>query len=148
LTSDTLTGSTGSCAGSAQSRNAGKLQYHFPPSFHLGGAMSLHLTGAAAVFMTRLMGSTKTSVSLNVTGISLCQGQALARDECVHRSSLQEERVSPKEKKILFYLYVYIYLSMLVSMYPPPSPSQIILFFGAQNRKQFDFFLAQGHTNH
>ncbi|MFN9945017.1 MAG: hypothetical protein ACK56I_36670, partial [bacterium] len=43
------------------------------PSFHLGGAMSLHLTGAAAVLMTRLMGSTKTSVSLNVTGISLVQ---------------------------------------------------------------------------
>ena len=37
-----------------------------------------------------------------------CQGQALARDECVHRSSLPEERVSPEEKKILFYLYVYI----------------------------------------
>ncbi len=35
--------------------------------------MSLHLTGAAAVFMTRLMGSTKTSVSLNMTGISLVQ---------------------------------------------------------------------------
>ncbi len=71
LTSEIFTGSTSSCAGSAQSRKAGKLQYHFPPNFHLEGAMLLHLTGAAAIFMTRLMGSTKTSVSLNVTGISL-----------------------------------------------------------------------------
>ncbi len=31
-----------------------------------------------------------------------CQGQALARGEYVHRSSLQEEKVSPEEKKILF----------------------------------------------
>ncbi len=69
-TSEILTGSTGSWDGSAQSLNAGKLQYHFPPSFRLGGAMLLHLTGAAAVFMTRIIGSTKTSELLNVTGIS------------------------------------------------------------------------------
>jgi hypothetical protein len=41
--------------------------------------MSLHLTGAAAVLMTRLMGSTKTSESLNVTGISLGSVCMLAR---------------------------------------------------------------------
>jgi hypothetical protein len=49
-----------------------------------------------------------------------CQGRALARDECVHRSSLQEERVSPEEKKSLFYLYIYICFYACVHVPPPP----------------------------
>ncbi len=54
-----------------QSPKAGKLQYLFPPNFHRGGAMLLHLTEEATVFITRLMGSTKIYVALKVTGISL-----------------------------------------------------------------------------
>jgi hypothetical protein len=45
-----------------------------------------------------------------------------------------------RRRRRFCFICIYIYVSMLVSMYPPPlSLSQIILFFGAQNRKQFDF---------
>ncbi len=56
--------------------------------------MSLHLTGVAAVFMTRLMGSTKTSVSLNVTGISLVQSVCLARHH-LHWLTLRDVHRGP-----------------------------------------------------
>jgi hypothetical protein len=59
--------------GLAQSLISGKAQYHRPFNLHLGGATSLHLTGAAAALMTKLIGSTNTFVPLRIAGISLVQ---------------------------------------------------------------------------
>jgi hypothetical protein len=50
----------GICPGSAQSLICGNAQYHHPFNIYLGGAMSLHLTGAAAALITKLIGSTNT----------------------------------------------------------------------------------------
>jgi len=57
--------------GSAQSLICGNAQYHCPFSLHLGGLMSLHLTGVAAALITMLIGSTNIWVPLSFAGISL-----------------------------------------------------------------------------
>jgi hypothetical protein len=73
LMSSMAMGFMGIFPGSAQSLISGKAQYHRPFSLHLGGATSLHLTGAAAALMTKLIGSTNTFVPLRIAGISLVQ---------------------------------------------------------------------------
>jgi hypothetical protein len=61
---------TGIRPGSAQPLICGNPQYHRSFSLHLGGWMSLHLTGAAAALITKLIGYRNTWVSLSSAGIS------------------------------------------------------------------------------
>jgi hypothetical protein len=82
----------------------------------------------------------RTSLHECILAVScLCQGQALARDECVHISSLQEERVSLEEKKILLYLYVYIFICACVHVPPPPpiSDNSLLLVHKIENNLTF-----------
>jgi hypothetical protein len=73
LTSSMAMGFMGIFPGLAQSLISGKVQYHRPLNLHLGGATSLHLTGAAAALMTKLIGSTNTFVPFRIAGILLVQ---------------------------------------------------------------------------
>jgi hypothetical protein len=66
-------GFMGILSGSAQSLNSGNAQYHCPFNLHLWGATSLHLTGAAAALITKLIGSMNTLIPLRIAGISLVQ---------------------------------------------------------------------------
>ncbi len=73
LMSSMAMGFMGILLGSAQSLISGNAQYHRPFNVHLGGATSLHLTGAAATLITKLIESTNTFVPLRIAGISLVQ---------------------------------------------------------------------------